>query len=246
MHEIDDQSNIQSAEKGQTDDGLGQPNPLTTDEVVRRGQEALERKRRSYDDWMFIGEALQVGRTEVMRAVHTNQPTGGRYEKRMAEWLFARSFHLIDKCTRNHLLECLQNRADIAQWRACLTEAEQFSFNHPTTVLRKWRQATAVPDPNAPRKPSTVSKLKDSIIQLEEENHRMRREIACAGGDLWAPHDTADDIATVMLGKLSPNKAERVARAILQQLTDNKARACARSKRPAKQVDGESQTHDPR
>jgi hypothetical protein len=36
MHEIDDQSNIQSAEKGQTDDGLGQPNSSPANDVVRR------------------------------------------------------------------------------------------------------------------------------------------------------------------------------------------------------------------
>jgi hypothetical protein len=43
MHEIDDQSNIQSAEKVQPDDGLRQPKPSTTGEIVGRGQEALLR-----------------------------------------------------------------------------------------------------------------------------------------------------------------------------------------------------------
>jgi hypothetical protein len=83
-------SHYQLTENGrQPDDGLGQPNPfpLTPDEVVRRGQEAMERKRRSFDDFMFIAEALEVGCTEVMRAVHTNKPTGSRYAKAMDEWL---------------------------------------------------------------------------------------------------------------------------------------------------------------
>ena len=136
MVEINDRLSSEPAENGQQGGGLGQPNPLTTDEVIRRGQEAMERKRRSFDDWMLIAEALQVGRTEVMRVLHTNKPTGGRYKKAMGEWLFTRSFHLIDKCTRNHLLECLRHRTEIAKWRATLTEAGRFSFNHPTTVLR--------------------------------------------------------------------------------------------------------------
>ena len=137
--EINELISNEPAENGQQGGGLGQPNPLTTDEVIRRGQEAMERKRRSFDDWMLIAEALQVGRTEVMRVLHTNKPTGARYEKAMGEWLFTRSFHLIDKCTRNHLLECLRHRIEIAKWRAALTEAERFNFNHPTNVLRKWK-----------------------------------------------------------------------------------------------------------
>jgi hypothetical protein len=224
-------SHYQLTENGrQPDDGLGQPNPfpLTPDEVVRRGQEAMERKRRSFDDFMFIAEALEVGCTEVMRAVHTHKPTGRHYAKAMDEWLFAHSFHLIDKCTRSHLLECRKHRAEIDKWRATLTEAERFNFNHPTTVLRRWKAATIVPDPNTPRKPSAVSKLKDTIIQLEEENHRMQHEIARGGGDLWTVDDTPDDIARVMLDKLPPNKAERVARTILRKLTDNKAGVKAR------------------
>jgi hypothetical protein len=74
MSKINSQSNSQLAGNGQSIDGLGQPNPLTTDEVIRRGQEAMGRKRRSYEDWLLIAEALQVGRTEVMRTIHTNKP----------------------------------------------------------------------------------------------------------------------------------------------------------------------------
>jgi hypothetical protein len=58
-------------EHGQPDNGLGQPNPSPTEAIVRRGKEALDRKRRSFDDWLLIAEALQVGRAEVMAAVHT-------------------------------------------------------------------------------------------------------------------------------------------------------------------------------
>jgi hypothetical protein len=237
MVEINDRLSSELAENGQQGGGLGQPNPLTTDEVIRRGQEAMERKRRSYEDWMLIAEALQIGRTEVMRVLHTNKPTGGRYEKAMGEWLFTRSFHLIDKCTRNHLLDCLQHRAEIAKWRASLTEGQRFNFNHPTTVLRKWKSATVVPDPNAPPKTSAFTKLQEAHIEALEKLHRAEREIARGGGDLWTPEDTVEDIAKVMLARLSANKAERIARAILKELTGSSA--SARSKRSAKQLSAE-------
>ena len=113
MLAIDVPSNNDLASVRQSDDGLGQLNPSTAVEIVRRGQAAMQRLRRGFDDWMAIAEALQIGRAEVMSAVHTNQPTGKRYEKAMADWLLARSFHLIDKGTRNRLLECLKHRADI-------------------------------------------------------------------------------------------------------------------------------------
>ena len=168
MVEINELISNEPAENGQQGGGLAEPNPLTTDEVIRRGQEAMERKRRSFDDWMLIAEALQVGRTEVMRVLHTNKPTGARYEKAMGEWLFTRSFHLIDKCTRNHLLECLRHRIEIAKWRAALTEAERFNFDHPTNVLRKWKAATVVPALSAPPKASAFAKLKEANIELQE------------------------------------------------------------------------------
>jgi hypothetical protein len=182
----------------------------------------LDRKRRDFDDWMLIAEALQVGRADVMRTVSTNQPTGKRYEQAMAEWLLARGFHLIDKCTRNHLFECLQHRGGIEKWRVRLTEPEQFRFNHPTTVLRKWKAATQVPS-KEPKEPSPQAKLKAANIELQERLYRVEHELSRGGGDLWTPDDTPEDIATVMLVKLSPTKAERVARAILKKLTKQKS-----------------------
>lgn len=219
MPYIDDQTNSQSTTNSQTDAGLSQLNPALPDEIVRRGKEAMARLRRRYRDWMAIAEALDVGRAEVMRAVHTNLPIGSRYEKAMAEWLVANGFKEIDKGTRCRLLECLQHRVEIEIWRSRLTDTEKFCFNHPDTVLRKWKKAaTSTPDSNTETKPSPVAKLKASIASLEEENHRMRREIEHGGGDLWRPTDRADDIATVLVSQLSPTKAERVARAILNKL----------------------------
>ena len=216
MRHIDDQSNSRLSVNGQPDDGLSQLNPTVTDEIVRRGEHAMGRMLRGFDDWMDIGEALQVGRVEGMRVAQTNEPKGKRYEKIMGEWLVAHSFHVIDKGTRNRLLECLQHRTAIEKWRATLTEGERFRFNHPDTVLRKWKAATIVP--NAPPKTSAFGKLKETNIELQEKLHRAEHELSLGGGDLWAPEDAADDIADVMLVKLSRTKAERVAHAILKKL----------------------------
>jgi hypothetical protein len=200
------------------DDGLSQPNPSPVSEIIRLGQEAMARKRRAWDDWLAIAEALQAGRTEVMRSLHTNEPRGRRYEKAMGEWLVANSFKEIDKGTRKRLLDCLTHKTEIAAWRARLTDGERFAFNHPDTVLRKWKAATVVPNPDAPAKISPVQKWKEAVVTLQEENDRMKREIERGGGDLFTADDRPRDIVRVLIGKLGQTKAEKVAREILKTL----------------------------
>ena len=77
-------------------DGLSRLNPSINDKV-RMGQEAMARKRRAWADWIAIGEALQVGRAEVMRDTHTNQPTAGATKKR---WLSGSSRTASKRSTR--------------------------------------------------------------------------------------------------------------------------------------------------
>jgi hypothetical protein len=223
MREIDEQSNNLPGENGRPDDELCQHNPSTDDEIVRRGKEAMGRQRRGFEDWMAIAEALAVGRDQAMQAACTNEPRGKRYEKEMAEWLSAHSFHLIDKSARNRLLECLKHRDEIEKCRARLTEGERFRFNHPDTVLRKWKAAMVGPDPNVAPKTSAIAKLKAANVKLQEKLSHAERELSLGGGDLWAPEAAPEEIAAAMLVKLSPTKAKHVARAILKKLKDKRA-----------------------
>jgi hypothetical protein len=192
-------------------DGLTQDNPSRPpehQEKVRLGQEAMARQRRGWDDWMAIGDALAVGRAEVMRKVGTNEPIGRRYEKAMAEWLVANSFKEIDKGTRSRLLDCLEHRTEIEAWRSVLTGSERFRFNHPNTVLRKWQAATTVPDPNAKPRTSAVAKLKESIALLSDENELMRREMARGSGDLISAVESPNDIAKLNGTPVAPKQPQ--------------------------------------
>jgi hypothetical protein len=192
-------------------DGLAQDNPSRPtehQEKVRLGQEAMARQRRGWDDWMAIGEALAVGRAEVMRKVGTNEPIGRRYEKAMAEWLVANSFKEIDKGTRSRLLDCLEHRTEIEAWRSVRTGSERFRFNHPNTVFRKWKAATTVPDANAKPRTSPVAKLKESIALLSEENESLRRKIERDGGDLTSMAEGPNDIATADGKPSTPTQPE--------------------------------------
>ena len=120
--------------------------------------------------------------------------------------------------------------------RALLTEGERFRLNHPDTVLRKWKAATVIPDPNSPPKTSAFAELKAANVELQEKLYRAERELSLGGGDLWTPEDAPEDIATVMLVKLSPSKAERVARAILKKVKDKRAPPVPRRELSAEEV----------
>jgi len=200
-------------------DGLCQHNPSSVSEVVRLGREAMERKRRGWEDWLAIAKALQAGRAEVMRSLHTNEPRGRRFEKAMGEWLIRHGFKEIDKGARSRLLDCLSHKIEIEKWRSRLTDAERFKFNHPDTVLRKWKASTVVPDPNALPKISPIQKIKDELVAVIEERDRYKHEYERGGGDLWTAEDRPHDIANVIVGKLTRAKAEQVAREILRALT---------------------------
>ncbi|MBB4261414.1 MULTISPECIES: hypothetical protein [unclassified Bradyrhizobium] len=192
-------------------------------ETVRIGQEAMARKRRGWADWIAIGEALLVGRAEVMRDTNTNEPTGRRYKKAMAEWLSENGFAEIDKAVRARLLECLEFRSEIDKWISQLTAGERFRFNHPDTVLRNWRKSTAVPDPGAQPKTSPYAQLKTAHVAVLEENHRLRRSVEALPESVWKPTDTASAIADAMLAALSPEKAEATAKEILKKVKERKA-----------------------
>jgi hypothetical protein len=202
-------------------DGLGQLNPSPSP-IVCRGRDAMERRRRIWDDWLLIGEAIEEGRTEVMRILHTNKPTGRRYETLMGKSLPANGFKEIDKGTRKRLSDCLKHRNEIEKYRnETLSDAQRLAFNHPDTMLRKWRASLATPDLNAPPRISPIQKIKDELVKVIEERDCYKREIDRGGGDLWAPEDRPRDIAKIIVSKLNKAKAEKVAREILKALNQS-------------------------
>ncbi len=193
--------------------------------VVRAGQEAWCRLRSNatWDDWKQVGKAHAIGRHKAMIEAGVNQPIGRRYNDAFSAWQREFGFENLDSGDRTRLFEVMGHLTKIEAWLATLTTSDRLRLNHPTTVLRKWKAATAVPDPTATPKPSPYAQLKDAHAQLIEENHRLQHRIEAADGDLWKATDTASDIAGVMIAALSPAKAERTAREILKKLKERKA-----------------------
>jgi hypothetical protein len=105
---------------------------------------------------------------------------------------------------------------EINGWLQKRPGSERVRLNHPSSVWRRWKAATAEPKPDTEAKLSPMRKLQDSLAAAIEERDRYKREVERGGGDLWASEDRASDIAKVILSKLTKRKAETVARAILK------------------------------
>jgi hypothetical protein len=193
--------------------------------TLRRGQEAWHRLKKgsTFEDWTQVGAAHVLGRTAAMREAHVNKPEGRNYNAAFGRWQKQCGFEDLDKAARSRLFEMMDHVAEIEAWRATLTVTQRLDLNHPTSVVRRWKAATAKPKEADERRSSPVQKLKDTIVDLQEQNDRMQREIDDGGGDLWAPEDRPRDIAKIILSKLTKAKAEKVAREILAALKEAKS-----------------------
>src|SRR5258708_32411942 len=77
-----------------------QPQPLTRaargdrDAYIRSGQQAWERVKKdaTYNDWLAIGEALEIGRADAMADAKTHKPEGAPYNKLFGDSLSSYRF----------------------------------------------------------------------------------------------------------------------------------------------------------
>jgi len=146
-----------------------------------------------------------------MLEANTNKPKGRRYQDIYGEWLKATGFDQIDKGDRSRLLDCLEHREEIENWRQKLPLNKRLAINHPNSIWRAWRQSTVADKRMIGARVSSIAKYKDTIVRLEEENTRLLR----AGDDLFLPQDTAADIARLLadrLQRISPAKAAEILR----------------------------------
>jgi hypothetical protein len=195
-------------------------NPTEQEQAtVLRAQEAWHRLRhdQTWEDWKHVGAAHLIGRSGAMHEAGVNRPLGHRYKTAFAAWLKKFGFENLDRADRSRLFVVMDHLHEIETWRATLTPTEQRRLNHPSTVLRRWRSTNAI-SRNQNCRLSPIEKCRQENGALKQEIFRLHRECERFGGDLWDPADRPEDIATVMVAKLSKNKAAAVACAILKAL----------------------------
>src|SRR4029077_1511063 len=86
--------------------------------------------------WKAIGRALEICRTESMRAAHTNKPLGRAYNSEMSLLLKRYGFDDIAPAERSRLNACMANLDQIEAWLATLKPKEQIKLNNPKSHRR--------------------------------------------------------------------------------------------------------------
>jgi hypothetical protein len=134
---------------------------------------------------MTIGEGLLEGRRWAMQTADTNKPEGRGYVVAYAGWLKRYRVDDMDKSDRAKLLQLMEERPAVEEWRASLTAAERHNLNNPTIAWRKWTAATRVTKP----KPRTAG----NVGQRVRPRPRHGRGAAGPGRGIGAGKRGAED-----------------------------------------------------
>src|SRR5262245_16222758 len=175
------------------------PEPLMDDkdkldQIGRAMQAAWSRVKkaqsRMWGDWMTIGEGLLEGRRWAMQIAGTNRPEGKGYVTAFGEWI--KRYHVddMDKSDRAKLLQLMEERPAVEEWRATLTDNERRMLNHPVIVWRKWTAATRVKKTRqrtAGVSASEHGRAQATIEQLQARNAELEEELASRKEDLPTP-----------------------------------------------------------
>ena len=122
-----------------------------TTAAIEAGQAAWkrlqERPKATWQDWLVVGQALVVGRAEVMQEASTNRPFGLRYSRLMKKWLTQNGLNDINDQERYRVILCLENLSAIEKWRNDLPWAQRVRLNNPKAVWGRWKKSTTQPKP---------------------------------------------------------------------------------------------------
>jgi hypothetical protein len=163
-----------------------------SDQIGKAAEAAWKRLKkaqtRMWGEWMTIGEGLIEGRRWAMQISGVNKPEGRGYVTAYAEWLAKYHLTEMDKSDRAKLLQLMEERAAVEEWRATLTDYERRNLNNPVIVWRKWTAATRVKKPKQRmagasanemgRAQATVQQQNERIQELEEELTAVRKRDA--------------------------------------------------------------------
>jgi hypothetical protein len=97
----------------------------------------------SFEAWVKIGKALQIGRDYSLKATGANRPAGQVYCKCYSAWLIKHEFTDIQKSVRSAALDLVEHLAKIEAWRSTLPEKRRRQLRHPLSNVAAWRKATA-------------------------------------------------------------------------------------------------------
>jgi Tfp pilus assembly protein FimV len=189
---------------------------------------------RMWGDWMTIGEGLLEGRRWAMRTAGTNKPEGRGYVVAYAEWLKRYKVDDMDKSDRAKLLQLMEERPAVEEWRSTLTDYERRNLNNPVIAWRKWTAATRVTQPKPRtagvsatehgRAQAMVEEMQTRVEELEQELEAKNAE--SARGDLtlveFFKNKGPGEIADCMIASLRRDQLESLSEALAEVIANER------------------------
>jgi hypothetical protein len=158
-------------------------------EVARAAWKRL-RAHQCWQDWRPVCLCLAEGSAVAMKAAHTNERKGRRYNEEYGAWLKAEGFTDIPKTTRYNALKCADLLDTIETFLANLKLEKRLRLNHPASVLAAWKKANTPPadninDTSADSIEHTKDKGLDPVPFLSATQEQRNAFAAKIGFTLW-------------------------------------------------------------
>jgi len=169
---------------------------------------------------MVVGEGLIEGRRWAMQQAGVQAPEGKGYTLAFGEYLKRYRLDDMDKSDRAKLLQLMEERPAIEEWRATLPTNQRRDLNNPTLVWRKWQADTKVKKP----KPKGQGDARARAMVAEQQERIKELEQELEGRIGLSPDDSASYVAGVILEMFSSDEAEEIARLILAGLPKRRER----------------------
>jgi hypothetical protein len=135
----------------------------------------------------------------------------------------------MDKGIRSNLKELLADEQAVRDWWRSVPESKKRDWVSARAIYKHWKRAQKPSAEQASAKqakPSPYEKLKADNADLVRHNIELKRQLETReDGDRFKPADTADDIATTLVGMFSVSKAGDIARRMLDKFKTRKAKA---------------------
>ena len=107
----------------------------------------------SFEAWVKIGKALQIGRDYSLKTTGANRPMGQIYCKAFSAWITKHGFEPYAKSTRSVAIELAEHAETIEAGGTRYRSARGKRLVHPLSVTRRWRASTAHGNGKCPTRP---------------------------------------------------------------------------------------------
>jgi hypothetical protein len=105
----------------------------------------------SFESWVKIGKALQIGRDYSLKATGANRPAGQIYCREFSAWIAKHGFGHMAKSVRSSAIDLAEHVAEIEAWRSTLDERTRRWLVHPLSNVRRWRASTTYGNGKCPQ-----------------------------------------------------------------------------------------------